>query len=180
MNHFTKKIPIKLLRNVSVVMEQGKREYMEDTYTVAQYGPIHVYGVFDGHSGDEVAKLLKKYLPSYIFMYVLSTVTKNVAELKQIHSNMLRMRLRKAFLLFDWDLYQNKMYFKGRRSFSSGSTAVVLVKIYNRLFFCNVGDSRLLMFRDDGSIIYHTQDHKPNIRKELTRIQLAGGFIKKE
>ena len=44
----------------SLDMKQGPRDYMEDTYVVAKYDDMTLCGVFDGHGGDEVSRLLPK------------------------------------------------------------------------------------------------------------------------
>ena len=41
---------------------QGRRENMEDTYVISKYQNTKLYGVFDGHGGEEVSTSLPKLL----------------------------------------------------------------------------------------------------------------------
>merc|ERR1719199_2041219 len=46
-----------------------------------------------------------------------------------------------------------------------------------RLFCANVGDSRAVLGRIDGTAVRLTEDHKPNLPAEKKRIQAKGGAV---
>ena len=60
---------------------------------------------------------------------------------------------------------------------SSGSTAVIAVLDGSKLTVANVGDSRGVMFVENGTAIPVSFDHKPDDEREKLRIEQAGGFI---
>merc|ERR1712232_501702 len=49
-----------------------------------------------------------------------------------------------------------------------------------RVTAANVGDSRALLLRPNGSFVELTQDHKPSLRKESARIRSAGGTVQND
>ncbi|EWC86316.1 hypothetical protein PFNF54_05046 [Plasmodium falciparum NF54] len=65
----------------------------------------------------------------------------------------------------------------------NGSTAIIAIieKIINKDFFklyiCNLGDSRAMLIKKDGSFISLSEDHKPYNKKEKERIYKIGGFV---
>jgi serine/threonine protein phosphatase PrpC len=48
------------------------------------------------------------------------------------------------------------------------------------VYVASVGDSRAIMFRRDGSVLYSTKDHKPDRPEEKARIVAAGGLCVKK
>ena len=58
----------------SVCAEQGPREYMEDTFVVAKYDDMVLYGVFDGHGGDYVSKKLPNLMAERLMKGLPSSI----------------------------------------------------------------------------------------------------------
>lgn len=58
----------------------------------------------------------------------------------------------------------------------AGATAIVAVLKGNELYVANAGDSRGVLCRG-GEAIALSQDHKPSLDTERTRIEAAGGFL---
>jgi len=58
----------------------------------------------------------------------------------------------------------------------AGATAIVAVVKGNELFVANAGDSRGVLCRGMEAIAL-SQDHKPSLDTERTRIEAAGGFL---
>lgn len=60
---------------------------------------------------------------------------------------------------------------------NAGCTAVVTLKVGNKLITANAGDSRGVLCRRDGKAHQLSYDHKPMHPTELNRIVQAGGFV---
>ena len=64
---------------------------------------------------------------------------------------------------------------------SSGSTAVVMLRLQDTLYVANAGDSLAFVASLDGDgtvdIIYQTKPHKPHLPEERARIENAGGQV---
>lgn len=61
----------------------------------------------------------------------------------------------------------------------SGCTAVVVLKVDNKIFVANAGDSRAVVSRG-GTAKDLSEDHKPEDETERTRIEKAGGKVTQE
>ena len=60
----------------------------------------------------------------------------------------------------------------------SGSCAVILLLVDNKIYIANVGDSRCLLSMENGiKYIEVTKDHKPNSPEEMKRIKEHGGKV---
>ena len=60
---------------------------------------------------------------------------------------------------------------------TAGCTAVVALKIKNKLYVANAGDSRAVLCRGDGTVYELSIDHKTNDFTEKNRVECAGGFV---
>jgi hypothetical protein len=60
---------------------------------------------------------------------------------------------------------------------TAGCTAVVALRIKNKLYVANAGDSRAVLCRGDGTSYDLSIDHKPNDFTEKSRVEAAGGFV---
>lgn len=60
---------------------------------------------------------------------------------------------------------------------NAGSTGIVLLLTPGKFLIANLGDSRVLKFSKDNSILTHDFGHKPDNPSELKRIQEAGGKV---
>jgi serine/threonine protein phosphatase PrpC len=58
-----------------------------------------------------------------------------------------------------------------------GATAVVAIRRVDRIITGHLGDARLIVLRDDGSVKFQTEDHKPPLRSEYERVRDAGSKI---
>lgn len=150
---------------------------MEDTYSTLQEAPVSLFGVYDGHGGDEVSIFLADNL--------LSVIQKNLAE--HWKSDRSRQEIIQQTLM-DSFLEVNEQYrgtLRDPASKSAGSTSVVAA-IYSsshtwRMAVANTGDSRgILCCSGEGdTAIAMSEDHKPNDPKERARIEESGGFVTK-
>lgn len=147
--------------NVLVSTLQGKRNYMEDTYCIHELPGISYYAVFDGHGGDKVSTKLRDNFFNYLIQELRTLSDIN-------DSQAVQDTLQRSFVNFDHHLcldHENE---------SIGSTGIILLKIRNRVYIANLGDSRAVVYGPSGYFL-ETQDHKPDREKE--RIENVGGSV---
>jgi len=149
--------------------DQGHRDEMEDASYVCKdlplkgskclQSPVHLYAVFDGHSGDKCAKWLEKNLHRFLTKFLKSEVDVGKA-------------IEKAFLDADRELLEENP------EIISGSTCIacLLETRTGRTWIANVGDSRCVVSRN-GKPVHASVDQKPGRKDEKERIKRAGGFV---
>jgi protein phosphatase 1L len=120
-----------------------------------------LFGIFDGHGGNDVVKYIKNRLPEII----KTNLTKN-NNYDSIENN-----LTSSFHKIDEEL---KFY----DSEHTGSTATILLFQDNIVYCANVGDSTAFIVYDNF-IKKISIDHKCTDPKEEERILLSGGKITK-
>ena len=60
----------------------------------------------------------------------------------------------------------------------SGTCAIVLLIVDDLVFIANVGDSRAVLSRNQGTTIHDLSvDHKPGTKNEFHRIKANGGKV---
>ena len=59
----------------------------------------------------------------------------------------------------------------------AGCTANVLLIVKNTYYVANAGDARSIIYNKGGNYTPLSQDHKPDLESESTRIIKAGGYI---
>ena len=140
-----------------IVLNKGPRKTMEDSYILANYNDIIIYGVFDGHGGDAIAKNLPNLFET-ILLKRLHQVKNNSKKIVEV--------ITRFFKEIDFNFYEQ---WKNGEIKQEGSTASLIICIKNDIYFINLGDSRTILFNDDR-IIFSTCDHKPKNITEMTRI----------
>lgn len=121
----------------------------------------YLFAVYDGHGGNGCSSFLQSDLHNYIT---------NVSTKSHIENSILKCE----------DDFMTKVAInqKGNIVDKSGSCAIIaLVTQAREIIFINIGDSRGLLISSDYKILYTTEDHKPNEKKEHERITRAGGSI---
>jgi protein phosphatase 1G len=187
---------------------QGWRKRMEDSHIsdLKMNGKgTHVFGVFDGHGGKEVAQYVKKYFNNEL----LNNNNFKSGNLKQaLVDNFLKMdtmmqestgkielkNLAKISKQEDEKNNQNekgnpqaemlKMFFDPRAqedcdiAMMTGCTATVCAidEDNKKLYFANAGDSRIVLCKN-GIAYPMSIDHKPDLDTEKNRIYKAEGFV---
>jgi len=157
--------------------EQGKRSAMEDRavtfqdLTVSHWCGSSMFGVYDGHSGQDCAHFLHENL-HMIFVQTLESkgdFDQSTQALPDVYESIVNSFsvAEQQFL----GLARGGMVESG-----SGSTAVVVHVIGSWICCANVGDSRALLCRE-GKVVQLSVDHKPDRADERDRIESAGGFI---
>lgn len=137
------------------------------TYTKEYWPKCSFFAIYDGHGGSNCADFLRDNLHQYVIKD--SNFPDNVEE-----------AIYKGFEAADQDFIKNHALNSNGTEFldKSGSCAIVVLIVDDKLYIANVGDSRAVMAKYSGSqIIDLTTDHKPNDEKEKKRIEAAGGQI---
>ena len=130
---------------------------------------ISYFAIFDGHGGDKCSIYLRDNLLNFILedknfpidvkQSLISAIERAENEFNQQFKNLTTDDLNK---------YNEKTDF-------SGSCVLVCLIVDNKIFLCNIGDSRAIMSMENGSKIRPlTIDHKPNNPKEFERIIKSG------
>lgn len=149
---------------------QGYRMTMEDTHCVApslseKWPEVGLFGVFDGHAGERASKFLEGDLHPRIA--ALEDPTDIDA-------------LRKATIAMDTEFCSRV------DEREDGSTCCYVVVYPGKdehkdgweVIAVNVGDSRAMIVKEDGTVVPLTDDHKPENPEEAKRIHAAGGEVR--
>lgn len=135
---------------------QGKRPTMEDAHAYACLinsenirNSSYVFGVFDGHGGDRVAKKVATLMPQELKAGNVSVAFENIEK---------EIRARRELM-------------------QQGSTAIVAVAHSDKLEIANLGDSRCVLIDKEGIITFETKDHKIDNEQEAKRIFKAGNEV---
>ena len=157
------------------------RRTMEDVHTYvknfASRLDLGYFAVFDGHAGIQASKWCGKHLHTIIEQNILADETRDVRDV-----------LNDSFLAIDEEINTKLVG-------NSGCTAAVcvlrwelpdsvsddsmdLAQHQRKLYTANVGDSRIVLFRN-GNSIRLTYDHKASDTLEMQRVEQAGGLIMK-
>jgi len=159
---------------------QGWRERMEDAHlAIARlhgWRDTAIFGVLDGHGGEQVARFCELHLPE---------------ELARCYSEDLPSALCTSFNQMD-KLLSDPRSLPELRSLTLppvssleaslvhpdyvGCTALVCCVRPEAITVANAGDCRAVLCRG-GQAIDMSEDHKPNLPSELSRIRKAGGCI---
>jgi len=156
---------------------QGYRIHMEDAHTIEEITSIknHTFiGVFDGHAGKGTA--------DYASLCIVETLenTKEWKSYKDLDENerksnkgiqLLCEAMVFTYLNLDYELINADFYD------NSGSTAICAIITPTHIICANVGDSRCVLGKDDGTVVIMSEDHKPSLEEETERIVAAGGFV---
>eukprot|EP01015_Nassula_variabilis_P009718 TRINITY_DN176_c0_g2_i1.p1 TRINITY_DN176_c0_g2~~TRINITY_DN176_c0_g2_i1.p1 ORF type:complete len:324 (+),score=75.97 TRINITY_DN176_c0_g2_i1:81-1052(+) len=159
---------------------QGWRVNMEDAHISYPNltADCALFGVFDGHGGQEVAKFVERHFADEL--------KKN----SNFQSGNMEVALRDTFLKIDELLLTKEgkaelMQIKsssgeedkyGSEESFAGCTANVALIHKNTLYVANAGDSRSVLCRQ-GEAKEMSHDHKPDDDKEKERVIKAGGYV---
>lgn len=161
----------------------GGRDYMEDRHVAIEKKPYKFFAVYDGHGGSKVSELLKNEFHEIIFDNLdeidgLLSVNK----LNENLINKIEQKIYESFSYFDTYMYNNRYNLEIE---NDGSTAIIVLDIADYLIFCNLGDSRAIMFSNlsktsnilTTDLIFKTKDQKPTDSLENKRIKNSGGYV---
>ena len=119
---------------------------------------VSLFGIFDGHGGNDVVKFVKDRLPQLI--------KNNLNDLCPVES-----AFKKSFEKVDQEL-------KFFDSEYIGTTATIILFKDNKIYCANVGDSKAYILYDK-TYKQISSDHKCSVEEEAERIKSCGGKISK-
>ncbi|KAK1971725.1 protein phosphatase 2C [Colletotrichum sublineola] len=161
----------RLLYGVSAM--QGWRISMEDAHTTVldllppgsdeakkHESKLSFFGVFDGHGGDKVA------------LFAGENIHDIIKKQETFKKGNYEQALKDGFLATDRAILNDPKY----EEEVSGCTACVGLISDNKIYVANAGDSRSVL-GIKGRAKPLSQDHKPQLEAEKSRITAAGGFV---
>ena len=122
---------------------------------------VSLYGVFDGHGGSEAAQYCKDQMGKALVKAVNFPQQPEKA-------------LTEAILGIDKDYLKSANVPPYR---DDGTTLIVAMTQGKTITVANVGDSRAVLVKCDGSVDPLSYDHKPNGDSEKARIESLGGKV---
>ena len=131
-----------------------------DKYDINNKNCCHFFAIYDGHGGKGCSSFLKENLH------------KNITEFSFLG---IKIGIDLAEERFKTKIALNE---KGKLVDQSGSCGIMLMIQGKKGIIANIGDSRLVIFRNK-SILFKTTDHKPDSIIEKARIELSGGKLYK-
>ncbi|KAJ8900722.1 hypothetical protein NDN08_000023 [Rhodosorus marinus] len=144
---------------------EGRRNYMEDrtAWMISRLGfggpQLGIFCVFDGHGGEMAAEYCKK------------NFVNSLMDHPKLHTDV-PAALREIVKTTDDKILGLSETEKNY----AGTTLNSVVVVGNKLYCCNVGDSRAVMSRD-GMALGLSQDHSALSPAEVRRVRDAGGFV---
>ena len=139
---------------------QGKRKYMEDFVFFSNNNDYLLTGIVDGHGGKNCALFIKENFVK-IFKHNLQ------------QNNDIKMSLYVTSI-------QLQQFILDKKFTKSGSTLNVIVvhKKHNKIYACNIGDSRAILCDNNNHVHQITKDHSLTDHAESMMVYNNGGFVK--
>lgn len=187
-------------------MKKQGNNYQEDRYIIRKQikvtpdAKFWMFAVMDGHAGEKMAELTSKEFPQFIKRCLRELESsKDGMTFKESWKDLAFMKefFKIVCMHFDEQVYYNRPEIK-----DDGCTANIIiipnnVSEFKYMYCLNLGDSRMVAFDslyaeefaesqsvftslENGNAVYETVDHKPDSRKERSRIENAGGEVKKD
>ena len=185
---------------------QGWRKRQEDSHIndldIGPSNKTQLFGVFDGHGGNEVAKFVQNHFTeeflknqNYLKNYSKKALKEKIQKMDQLmlekdgveellslykkskeEASKIKENNRNAQIEMLREVIDPKEQADAKISMFTGCTGNVLVVQDKKLFFANAGDSRSVLCKK-GTAVPMSIDHKPSIPAELKRIEKAGGWV---
>lgn len=145
-----------------------------------------LFCVFDGHGGPEVSAYCAEVFPKKL-SDELSAVDFGVEE--DVKGALVRAYIATDDSLLGAEGLARLQEIGGRSSSSAssalgsltsknvGCTAVTALVKGTKLYVANAGDSRCILSRRRGELVTMSEDHKPELPNERSRIEAAGGYV---
>jgi serine/threonine protein phosphatase PrpC len=114
---------------------------------------LSVLALFDGHGGWKTAAMA-----SYLFSRIVSERGEPTTKFLTVALNLTNEQLRRAQLV-------------------DGCSTGIVLRQESQIAVAHLGNTRVYLLRDDGTISFQTEDHTPSSRREYERIHAAGGRV---
>jgi serine/threonine protein phosphatase PrpC len=157
-------------KSVGRASTQGKRPSMEDA-EIAHHGniviggqdcPYDLFGIFDGHGGANASAFVKENIVQIFQMQMLMQNINSLDDEKKIYK-----ALKATFMQLD----------RMNTFICEGTTATVAILIGNKIWVANVGDSRTILVKRDGTVIQASEDASPDNIRFNRKIKKLGGMV---
>lgn len=154
--------------SVGIASCQGPRSTMEDADLATEGSidlkdgphPFELFGVFDGHGGDEASAFVKKNLTQYLIAELEKHCNEGLTDEGIVRA------LKACCVQLDADY----------DSLKDGTTATIALILDGKIWIANVGDARTILVKD-GKALQASEDAKLNIERYLATIKKLGGFV---
>lgn len=153
----------------------GRRTAMEDYHIATSFQGCHVFGVFDGHDGHQAASIVADHLPESLN----ELFTKRYAFLKKIYQATDDIESRIVGQAAHWALHNSFLSMekkvteeRDKKTFDSGTTALVSLLCGKKLWVANAGDTRAVLSKKGQAYALST-DHSNSNPSEVERIKAA-------
>lgn len=129
-------------------------------------------GIFDGHG--TYGHLVSQYLQDHLYKKISQKLSRLDSTWTDVHDNIKKI-LNESFVEIDRELPEEI-------GMDGGSTASIILRIGNQLYFANVGDSVSFLAKYDKKtgdtvLVHRNRLDKPNIPEEKIRIEQMGGKV---
>lgn len=141
-------------------------------YMTGEWRDASLFGVFDGHGGEQVARFTVRRLPQVLASFGGADMEASFRQ-AYLHLDELLRRPSSASELRDLTLPGNETQDNAE---NCGTTAVCCLIQGQEMILAHVGDSRAVLCQQ-GRAVRLTEDHKPELVRESARIEAAGGFV---
>ena len=134
-------------------------------YKKNRWPKVSFFGIYDGHGGKQCAEYLRDNLHKFISNDI--SFPENIPQ-----------AIKNGFLYAEKDFLNNYALSKDNECIidKSGSCAIILLIVDNKIYIANCGDSRAIM-SINNELREITIDHKPNFPNEKKRIYENGGQV---
>jgi len=141
----------------------GTRRQFEDRWSVdlSEDRNAAVFGVFDGHNGDQAADHLRANLGPSLLAHPLILSDPKAAIAEVFHA------VDASLVLLQSSSFRRQ----------AGSTAVVVLVVKDKLYIAHVGDSRCTVISTQSKVLALTAEHRASRRVERARILGLGGRV---
>lgn len=161
-------------------ISRGKPKNNQDSYLCKTNGlqidDFNLFGVMDGHGshGHFISQSVKSLLSEYLFDSTQYSSNPTVESIQSKIQENKYFHIKQCFMFCETSLARSKYEVN-----FSGTTAVIVIQVGQTLYCANTGDSRAILYNEDGSIVNLSNDHKPDAPNEKERIISSGGRVEK-
>jgi len=146
--------------------EIGFRPAMEDEHAIHEDRGCSFFSaeIYDGHGAREPAQIAAQMLTPH-FLHAFARELAKPTDVRRTEADL----VRDAYLAVDTYLVERRI--------RAGTCAVQLYLLGARFLAANAGDSRAVIGTREGVAVL-TEDHKPGVPAERSRIEALGGSIR--